>query len=80
MVDVPVSAPPPAILPESKLSFGQRFRQWRQRNRQPIEAWALMLPILLYFSLFFLLPFVSSFLVSFVKWAGMGPPPVWVGR
>ena len=79
MIEAPVRIPPAAILPESRLSGPERFRRWRQRNRQAIEAWVLMLPLLLYFSLFFLFPFVSSFLISFVRWAGMGPPPVWVG-
>lgn len=79
MIEAPVRIPPVVALPESRLRRPERFRRWRQRHRQAIEAWVLMLPILLYFSLFFLVPFVSSFLISFVRWAGMGPSPTWVG-
>jgi ABC-type sugar transport system permease subunit len=38
-----------------------------------------MTPMLIYFSIFFLIPFISSLALSFMKWAGMGPAPQWVG-
>ena len=79
MIDEPVRSSPAVTFPDSGYSSSERFRKWRQRNRQAIEAWALMLPLLIYFSIFFLFPFISSFVISFVRWAGMGPPPVWVG-
>jgi ABC-type sugar transport system permease subunit len=76
MVDVPVSSPSSF---QPKVAVNPRRRKWRDRNRQAMKAWLLMAPILIYFSFFFLFPVVSSFAISFVKWAGVGPAPVWVG-
>jgi len=61
------------------LSFRERFARWRRKHRQPIEAWLILSPILLYYSIFFIFPVVANILVSFTRWTGVYDSPVWVG-
>ncbi|MCD6287070.1 MAG: sugar ABC transporter permease [Anaerolineae bacterium] len=49
------------------------------RRRETREAWFILTPILLYFSIFFLLPVISNLYISFTKWNGIFGAPVWVG-
>ncbi|MBC7234372.1 MAG: sugar ABC transporter permease [Chloroflexi bacterium] len=62
-----------------QLPFAERFARWRRRHRQPIEAWLILSPILLYYSIFFIFPVVANLLVSFTRWTGVYDSPVWVG-
>ncbi len=48
------------------------------RNRQTIEAWVILAPILLYYFLFAVLPVVANFAVSFMEWNGFNEAQ-WVG-
>jgi ABC-type sugar transport system permease subunit len=61
------------------LSRQERFRRWRHRHRQAFEGWAILTPILLYYSIFFLFPVISVFLLSFTRWSGLSGAPVWIG-
>src|SRR4029450_13809195 len=79
MIEVPVRGQPASSAPRPKPNLVQRLVRWRMRHRQAIEAWLIMGPLLFYFSLFFLIPFGATFALSFTKWAGMGPAPMWVG-
>lgn len=65
------AASPPGI-------FG-RLRRWFQRNRRPIEAWTILTPILIYFSIFFIFPVGANIAISFTSWRGIYDSPVWVG-
>lgn len=49
------------------------------RRRQTIEAWLILTPILLYYSIFFLFPVITNFYVSFTRWNGIQGAPQWVG-
>ena len=49
------------------------------RRRETREAWIILIPILLYFSIFFLFPVISNFYISFTQWNGIRGAPVWVG-
>jgi len=49
------------------------------RRRETREAWLILTPILLYFSIFFLFPVISNFYISFTKWNGIRGAPVWIG-
>ncbi|MDF1513183.1 MAG: sugar ABC transporter permease [Anaerolineae bacterium] len=49
------------------------------RRRQTIEAWLILSPILIYYSIFFLFPVVSNFYVSFTRWNGIQGGPQWIG-
>lgn len=69
---------PPKELAEP-LSFLERFARWRRRHRQPIEAWLILSPILLYYSIFFLFPVAADIVISFVRWTGVYDTPAWVG-
>jgi ABC-type sugar transport system permease subunit len=64
---------------ESGTNAGKRFKRWRYRHRQAIEAWIVLIPGLIYFSIFFLVPLFSSLAISFTKWSGLAGAPVWVG-
>lgn len=49
------------------------------QRRHAIEAWVILTPILIYYSVFFLFPVVSNFYVSFTRWNGIQGSPQWVG-
>jgi len=61
------------------LSTRERFARWRRRHREPLEAWLILIPILAYYSFFFLLPVVGDVYISFTRWTGIVGKPVWVG-
>ncbi len=55
------------------------FSRWRRVHRDAIEAWIILTPILLYYSIFFLFPVIADVYVSFTKWNGIVGAPQWVG-
>lgn len=67
-----------AQVPGTQLPGKQKFKSGFRR-RQTIEAWIILTPILIYFSIFFLFPVVTNFYVSFTRWNGIVGTPVWVG-
>lgn len=50
----------------------------RRRLPKQLTPWVFMAPALLLFSIYVLYPIVSSFMLSFYNWDGMGPK-TWVG-
>ena len=72
-------APPIAVPSPAQLNARQRFSRWRYRHRHAVEGWTILTPILLYYSVFFLFPVISSLLLSFTKWSGLSGSPEWVG-
>jgi ABC-type sugar transport system permease subunit len=56
-----------------------KFRNGGIRRRQTVEAWLILTPILLYYSIFFLFPVISNFYVSFTRWNGIQGAPQWIG-
>lgn len=61
------------------MSWGERWLRWRYRNRQSLEGWLILTPILLYYSFFFLFPVIANLYVSFTSWSGVYDSPRWVG-
>jgi ABC-type sugar transport system permease subunit len=53
-------------------------RSFLMRNRQTIEAWVILTPILLYYFIFAILPVLGNLMVSFVQWDGRNEAQ-WVG-
>jgi len=49
------------------------------RRRETREAWLILIPILLYFSIFFLFPVVANLYISFTRWNGIRGAPEWIG-
>ena len=71
------SAANSTVHPEpSAPKWGRRISRER---RQTIEAWLILTPILVYYSIFFLFPVVSNLYVSFTRWNGIQGAPQWVG-
>ncbi len=64
--------------PVPTLAWQERFSRFYQQRRQPIEAWIILTPILLYYFFFAILPVIGNLLVSFVEWNGFNEP-TWVG-
>jgi multiple sugar transport system permease protein len=60
-------------------SLGVRLKTWCRRHRTPIEAWAILAPILIYFSIFFIFPVAANLAISFTSWRAIYDSPVWVG-
>jgi multiple sugar transport system permease protein len=50
-----------------------------QKKKQAIQGWVFILPLLVYFAIFQLLPFILSFLISFTNWDGSSTTYKWVG-
>lgn len=73
-----VSAKSPALR-TADLPWSERFTRWRQRNRQAVEGWLILTPILIYYSLFFIFPVAANLYVSFTSWSGVYQAPRWVG-
>jgi len=57
----------------------ERWVRWRRRHREAIEAWLILTPILVYYSIFFIFPVVANIAVSFTRWMGAYGSPRWVG-
>ena len=69
----------PSYAPTRALTTWERFARWRHKHRQPLEAWLILGPILLYYSFFFVIPVVADVAVSFTRWSGMYEKPAFVG-
>ncbi len=67
------------IVGAKPVTRSERFQQWRHRNRHAIEAWAILGPALIYYTILFAFPVLSTIALSFTRWSGMIGPPVWVG-
>jgi ABC-type sugar transport system permease subunit len=61
------------------LSRTERYKRWRYRHRHPVEAWTILTPVLIYYSVFFLVPVFASGYLSFNKWSGLSGAPEYVG-
>jgi ABC-type sugar transport system permease subunit len=61
------------------ISRRERLRRWQYRHRHAVEGWAILTPILLYYSIFFLFPVFASLALSFTRWSGLSGSPVWIG-
>ena len=67
--------------PVSKSANGamSRWQTFRYRHRQPLEAWLILTPILLYFAIFNIAPVLLNVSLSFTRWNGISGFPQWVG-
>jgi ABC-type sugar transport system permease subunit len=63
----------------SRLPIGARLQQWRRRNRQLVEAYVILSPMLVYYSVFFIFPVATNLFISFTRWNGITGAPKWVG-
>ncbi len=61
------------------LSRKERMKRWQYRHRHAVEGWAILTPILVYYSIFFLVPVFGSVALSLTKWSGLSGSPEWVG-
>ncbi|MCD6555129.1 MAG: sugar ABC transporter permease [Anaerolineae bacterium] len=66
-----------ASLPRARAPRKRKLSGIRQRETR--EAWIILTPILLYFSIFFLFPVISNFYISFTRWNGISGAPQWIG-
>jgi ABC-type sugar transport system permease subunit len=71
------SAANSTVFPET--SAPKRGRRTSIERRHTIEAWLILTPILVYYSIFFLFPVVANLYVSFTRWNGIQGAPQWVG-
>jgi ABC-type sugar transport system permease subunit len=79
MIDETTGAATPLPIQAAPVTAIERFRQWRQRNRHQVEAWTILTPALIYYSIFFVFPVVSTIALSFTRWSGLSGQPEWVG-
>jgi ABC-type sugar transport system permease subunit len=52
------------------LPFGERWRRYLRRNREVALAWTILVPILLYYFFFSILPVIANLVISFTDWNG----------
>lgn len=69
-MDIPHSHPPVALL--------DRWKRYSQRHRQAVLAWTILIPMLLYYFIFAIVPVITNFGLSFMRWNGITAMS-WVG-
>ena len=62
--------------PEKMVSAG---KSWYYKHRQAVEGWIILVPILVYFFVFSIIPVVLNFIVSFTNWNGVSSDIKFVG-
>jgi multiple sugar transport system permease protein len=67
------------VLKSPVVTRAERRRQWRFQHRDALVGWAILLPIFLYFIIFYIIPVVLNFLLSFTQWNGITGQPLWTG-
>ncbi len=67
------------ILSAGAVAREERRQRWRYKHRDALVAWVILVPVLLYFLVFYIIPVVLNFLLSFTSWNGITGQPVWIG-
>ncbi|MBA2520495.1 MAG: sugar ABC transporter permease [Chloroflexia bacterium] len=71
----PVSA---TLTPRPRVEGERAAPRWNARRRTAVWGFLLIAPMMIGYTLFFVLPFIASFLLSFTNWTLLSAP-VWVG-
>ena len=69
----------PSVTSPIKLATPNRWARTRYRHRHAIEAWIILIPILIYYIIFAVIPVIANVAISFTRWNGINAAPVWVG-
>ena len=56
-----------------RLTVFDRWRIYTHRNRETVLAWTILVPILIYYFFFSILPVVANLALSFTDWNGFTP-------
>jgi multiple sugar transport system permease protein len=56
-----------------RLTVLGRWRRYSRRNRETVLAWTILVPILIYYFFFSILPVVANLALSFTDWNGFTP-------
>lgn len=59
-------------------TYSQVERSWYKRNEIAITPWLFLLPAVLFFAVYVIIPIAQSFWISFHQWDGLGEK-TWVG-
>lgn len=59
-------------------TYSQVERSWYKRNEIAITPWLFLLPAMLFFAVYVIIPIAQSFWISFHQWDGLGEK-TWVG-
>lgn len=70
---------PTEAIERPALSWRSRFAAWRWRHRQPVVAYAILTPMLIYFVVFTWIPIVVLAIFSLTEWNVVQWPPTFVG-
>ena len=57
--------------PSVKPSLTQRWKAYSQRHRQSVLAWTILTPMLIYYSVFAIIPVITNLALSFINWNGI---------
>lgn len=68
-----------AVKAEIKESTRVKFMRFRRKHREALEAWLILTPVLLYFTVFETIPTIADLFVSFTRWSGISGTPTWTG-
>ena len=55
------------------------WQRWRYRHRHAFEAWIILIPVLVYYTMFSIVPVMLNLSLSFTRWNGISGLPQWVG-
>lgn len=54
-------------------------RSWYKRNEIAVTPWLFLIPGIVFFSLYVIIPIFQSFWISFHEWDGLAEEKIWVG-
>src|SRR4051794_14412208 len=75
-----ITAKQPVSLKEEKPEkIVSARRRWYYRHRQAVEGWIILIPILVYFFIFNIIPVLLNLFVSFTDWNGVSSDIKFVG-
>lgn len=70
---------PVSIKEEKPEKVESGWKIWHYRHRQAFEGWVILIPILVYFFIFSIVPVLLNFFVSFTNWNGVSTDIKFVG-
>jgi ABC-type sugar transport system permease subunit len=70
---------PVSIKEEKPEKVASGWKTWHYRHRQAFEGWVILVPILVYFFIFNIVPVLLNFFVSFTNWNGVSTDIKFVG-
>lgn len=63
-----------SLTPPLSQSRTERWKRFKYRHHDALLGWLILVPVLLYYTLFAIVPVIANIAVSFTQWNGITPP------